>query len=207
MVAPNEVLEKLYQEASASPDSARTTDSKLLTSIEYVCRCPGNRAGVRLLMACMLGKIDKPHVDPRCPYTEIGGENTFSGRSYDEAFVTNFINTYKLPCNSTTAFLTPALRNINRPLTIDLTIAGRPSRMYSDSLQVLDAVASGSAAADEVLYEIVRFLILMREENAARLEKLLVGAQQETEGLPLEQFTNAFAHSRSAGTSFLHPSA
>ena len=170
MPTPTEVLAKLYKQASNPSATARIRDSQTLAALEYVCRCATNRAGVRLLMACMLAKIDKPDVDPRCPYTEIDKPAAFSGRSYDEGFVTAFINTHRLPCNSTTAFLTPALRNIDRPLTTDLAIVGRPTRMYSDSIQVLHSVAKGRVTADAVLHDIIRFLVLIREENAARME-------------------------------------
>ncbi|MEW6200568.1 MAG: hypothetical protein AB1546_01220, partial [bacterium] len=61
-------------------------------------------------MSCMLAKIEKPEVDPRKPYTEINSPDCFSGRTYDERYLTNFISKHRLPCNSTTAFLTPALR-------------------------------------------------------------------------------------------------
>lgn len=47
--------------------------------VEYVCRNIQNRAGVRLLMACLLAKIHNPTVDVRRPYTEIGEPDSFSG--------------------------------------------------------------------------------------------------------------------------------
>ena len=104
---------------------------------EFVCRCIGNRAAVRLLMACLLARIHRPQVDPRKPYTEIGDPDAFSGRTYDEAYLTRFINENRLPCNPTTAFLTPALRNINRPLTVNLDLVGRPREVYEYTLQLL----------------------------------------------------------------------
>jgi hypothetical protein len=72
----------------------------------------------------MLGKLDKPNVDPRKPYTEIGGTDSFSGRTYDERYLTRFINELRLPVNPTTAFLTPTLRNIDHPLTTNHELAG-----------------------------------------------------------------------------------
>ena len=51
--------------------------------IASVVNCPNNRAGVRLLMACMLAKAHLPDVDPRKPYTKIGGKDCFSGRTYE----------------------------------------------------------------------------------------------------------------------------
>lgn len=55
--------------------------------VEYVARNLKNRAGVRLLMACLLAKLHRPEVDPRKPYTEIGEPDAFSGRTYDERYI------------------------------------------------------------------------------------------------------------------------
>ena len=41
-------------------------------------------------MACMLARLDRPELDPRKPYTEIGTPDSFSGRSYDERYLTPF---------------------------------------------------------------------------------------------------------------------
>ncbi len=117
MSNPQKILDQLLAAALRNPEKPAVKDKSILERIEYICRCLNNRAGVRLLMSCMLAKIDKPKVDPRKPYTEIGSDDCFSGRTYDERYITHFINTNRLPCNSTTAFLTPALRNIDRPLT------------------------------------------------------------------------------------------
>ncbi len=136
-------------------------------------------------MACMLAKIDRPHVDPREPYTEIGGSTSFSGRTYDERYLTQFINSKKLPCNSTTAFLTPALRNINRSLTTDVVIVGRPAQVYVDTLQLLEDVATERVTAEEVLAEAIRVLCIVRDEKKQRMETLLTGIEESKGGLPL----------------------
>ncbi len=185
MPSPSEILSKLYQEVESSTGNAVVTDNEVLSRIEYVCRCLSNRAGVRLLMACMLGKIDQPHTDPRQPYTQIGGDESFSGRTIDEGYITNFITAHGLPCNSTTAFLTPALRNISQPLTTDVTIVGRPPRVYSDTLQILDDVANGRVTAEDVLADTIRFLIVVREEKNARMATLMAGIEESKGGLPL----------------------
>ncbi len=122
--SPQQILERLYEMVDSTQDLPRVKNVKVLQRIEYVAGCLTNRACVRLLMSCMLGKIDCPHVDPREPYTKIGGNSAFSGRMYDEKFITAFINKYNLPCNTTTAFLTPALRNIDQPLTTDVVLVG-----------------------------------------------------------------------------------
>ena len=108
-MTPEEILQNIQQQA-VSVTTPVVTDSAIRERVEYVCRCMSNRAGVRLLMACLLGKLDKPNVDPRKPYTEIGGTDSFSGRTYDERYLTKFINDNRLPVNLTTAFL--ALRQV-----------------------------------------------------------------------------------------------
>ena len=49
-----------------------------------------NKAGARLLMACLLAKIHNPEVDIRKPYTKITGDDAYSGRHYDESYIAPF---------------------------------------------------------------------------------------------------------------------
>ena len=180
-----QVLERLYTKAENAGTTPIVSDSAVLEQTEYVARCLSNRAGVRLIMACMLGKIDNPEVDPRNPYTEIGGDSSFSGRTYDERYITDFINSKGLPCNSTTAFLTPALRNIAQPLTTDVSLVGRPAQVYQSTLQILDAVAKGRVPAEDVLTETLRILCIVRNEKRQRMETLLTGIAESKDGLPM----------------------
>ena len=90
-------------------------NGEIAARVEFVATCLANRAGVRLIMSCMLAKIADPAIDPREPITEIGKRPAFSGRSYDEQYLTDFIARNHLPCNNTTAFLTPAFRNFTKP--------------------------------------------------------------------------------------------
>jgi hypothetical protein len=136
-------------------------------------------------MACLLARIDRPDIDPRKPYTEIGDPDAFSGRSYDESYITHFINQNRLPCNPTTAFLTPALRNMDRTLTTDVEIVGRPRQLYTYTLQLLDDVHAGRVSAKNLLAEVIRVLLIMREEKASRMSTLLAGLQHADEAMPL----------------------
>jgi len=138
-----------------------------------------------LLMACMLGKLDQPKADPRKPYTEIGTADCFSGRTYDEQYITSFINKHTLPCNSTTAFLTPTLRNQNTPLNVDTELIGRPRDLYKDTLLILDDVAKGKISAERVLTEIIRLLLIFRDERKDRIDTLVKGLQEGVGALPL----------------------
>lgn len=174
-----------YDKAASSLETPVIADQGMQERIDYVCRCLVNRAGARLLMACLLGRIENPQADPRKPYTEIGAADSFSGRTLDEQYLTAFITKHRLPCNPTTAFLTPTLRNISRPLTTDVQLVGKPRQLYVQALQLLDDVATGRATAEAVFVETVRVLILFRDEKAARLQSLLRSLERAEGALPL----------------------
>ena len=178
------VLEKIYKRASKLPSSV-VKNRNIRERVDYVCRCISNRAGVRLLMSCLLGKIKNPKVDPRKPYTEIGTDDCFSGRTLDEHYLTPFINKYRLPCNPTTAFLTPTLRNNNTPLTTDHELVGRPRELYIKTIQLLDDVAKKRIPADTLLIDTVRVLLILRNEKLARIKSLINSLGKSEGALPL----------------------
>jgi hypothetical protein len=182
---PPRILEQALARASANLSKPIARDKAIRERAEYVCRCLSNRAGVRLLMACLLAKIDRPKVDPRKPYTEIGDADSFSGRSYDESYITHFINEHRLPCNPTTAFLTPAFRNVDRTLTTDLEMVGRPRQLYVYTLQLLDDVCAQRVSAKDLLAEVIRNLLIMRDEKDNRMATLLAGLRQSEDTMPL----------------------
>jgi hypothetical protein len=136
-------------------------------------------------MSCLLGKLDNPKVDPRKPYTEIGGNSSFSGRTYDERYLTPFINTHRLPVNPTTAFLTPTLRNISHPLTTNIELVGRPRELYQKTLELLDDVAKRRISADVLFVETVRNLLLIRDEQQLRINSLINSLKQTEGAIPL----------------------
>ena len=184
-MTPEKILRGIHERAGATLNTTAITDPIIRERVDYVCRCMNNRAGVRLLLSCLLGKLDKPNVDPRKPYTEIGGTDSFSGRTYDERHLTKFINEHRLPVNPTTAFLTPTLRNIDHPLTTDRELVGRPRDLYKKTFKLLEDVAEQRVAADVLFVETVRVLMLLRDEKLARMDSLM-GALERSEGaLPL----------------------
>lgn len=182
---PRELLDAALAKAVRLGKTPAIPNKDLLGRIDYVCRCIGNRAGVRLLMSCMLAKMHRPEVDPRKPYTEIGGRDSFSGRTYDEQHLTGFISANRLPCNSTTAFLTPALRNQDAMLTTGTILVGRPPQVYRDTLQLLDDVAQGRVTAEQVLIDTLRILVLVRDEKQERMKTLVAALQHGADALPL----------------------
>lgn len=179
------LLEASLKRAQKNLGHSFIHDEEIAARVVSVVNCPSNRAGVRLIMACMLAKAHRPEIDPRKPYTKIGSKNCFSGRSYDEQFIGDFITKHNLPCNSTTAFLTPTLRNMDQTLTTKVVLVGRPAVMYHDALQLLDDVRTGRLSAQDVLDESIRLLLLERDARKVRLKTLLSGVGRVVGALPL----------------------
>lgn len=188
MATPVEILDLALQRASYDLSQPFVHDMGMLNRVEYVCRNIHNRAGVRLLMACLLAKIHRPEVDIRKPYTEIGDVDAYSGRTYDEAWITPFVVRHNLPCNPTTAFLTPALRNRNATLTPETNLVGRPPGLYQAVLQLLEDVYKGLSSAEDLLAETMRWLLIVRGERQQRIESLLnaLHSSQDTVALSSE---------------------
>lgn len=186
------ILEKSYQKAKLNLGNKFTSDAVIFKKIDYVARCSTNRAAIRLLMSCLLAKIHQPNVDIRKPYTEIGGDDSFSGRTYDEKYLSDFINKYQLPCNSTTAFLTPTLRNINKTLTLDTDLIGRPRDVYKDILFLLDAIQERRIKTEIMFLDCIRILITVKNENTKRLKTLMSGlrASRDESHLSVEDIIN-----------------
>lgn len=184
-MTPEEILSGILKRAIATLSTSVIKDAVIRERVDYVCRCTSNRAGVRLLMSCLLGKLDKPNVDPRKPYTEIGGTDSFSGRTYDERYLTKFINEQRLPVNPTTAFLTPTLRNIDQTLTTERELVGRPRDLYIKTLELLEDVAFKRIQADVLFVETVRVLLQLRNEKQARMASLLNALDRTDGALPL----------------------
>ncbi|MDR0892833.1 MAG: restriction endonuclease, SacI family [Mediterranea sp.] len=170
---PAGVLERFYKQAVESVASSFIKDVTILNMVEAICRCNANKAPIRFLMSCLLAKICNSSVDIRKPYTEIEGEDAYSGRFYDETYIEPFIHKYALPCNPTTAYLTPAFRNIDRLLTPDLVLVGRPREVYTNTLLLLDKVHSSLLAPETLLTEILRLLLVIKAEDKQRMEQLL----------------------------------
>jgi hypothetical protein len=182
---PTTILDLAFQTASKSIEQSLITDQIISDRIDYVARYVGNRAVVRLLLACSLAAIHRPEVDIREPYTEIGTLSSYSGRYYDETFITAFINQHELPCNPTTAFLTPALRSRNAALSLAVNLVGRPPKLYQTALQLLDDVYTQKITPADLLAETIRCLIIARNEKRQRMETLLADLKKSEDAPPL----------------------
>lgn len=161
---------------------------------------------VRLILACSLAKTHRPAIDIRKPYTEIGDTDVYSGRSYDESYVTTFVQAHGLPCNPTTAFLTPALRNRNTTLLPSTNLVGRTPELYQAALQLLTDIQGGVVSAEDVLAESIRSLLIKKHVREEQISALMAGLRTPSEGIPLSSegiVTLLEQHLRSPGSSRL----
>lgn len=172
-MTPGKILSEIYNSISHNLDRPLVAQPEILNNIELISRSISNRAGVRVILACSLAKVYNEKVDIRKPYTEIGSSDAFSGRAIDERYIAPFVTAYELPCNPTTAFLTPALRNRNTVLTPDLNLSGRPKEVYAAMLQLLTDVYEEKITANQLLGETIRQLILFRDEKKQRMASLI----------------------------------
>lgn len=172
-MTPDEILHQLYSDVIRSLSQPIVIQAEIRHNIELVSRNINNRACVRVILACSLAKAHNSLFDIRKPYTEIGDADAFSGRTYDERYIAPFIIKHELPCNATTAFLTPALRNRNTVLTPELNLSGRPAEIYTAMLQLLTDVYEGEITARQLLGETIRQLILFRDEKKQRMDSLI----------------------------------
>lgn len=184
-MTPNEILNDCLAAANKNLPKSFLSEPPIREKVEFICRCNTNKAPIRFLISCFLAKIDRPAIDIRKPYTEIQGNDNYSGRAYDEGFVEGFVAKHKLPCNSTTAFLTPAFRNIDRLLTTDLVLVGKPREIYNFTLDLLDLVHQKHLNAETLLKEILRFLLIIKAENEGRMKQLIADLKQSEDILPL----------------------
>jgi hypothetical protein len=189
MATPQQLLATAFDRASSNLTQPIIPDADVRGRVELLCRNISNRALSRLLLACCLAKVHRPDRDVRKPYTEIGSSDAFSGRTYDEAYIGPFVSQHQLPCNSTTAFLTPALLNRNATLTTETNLVGRPPILYQAALQLLSDVQTNIISSDELLNELVRVLLVVRNENRQRMETLLAGVEPVEGALPLSAET------------------
>ncbi|MDR3001383.1 MAG: restriction endonuclease, SacI family [Fibromonadaceae bacterium] len=177
-ITPLNILENLFEKTNKNLSKSNIKDIEMRENIELICRCNANKAPIRFLMSCLLAKIHKPKVDIRKPYTEIEGNDTYSGRFYDEKYVELFVHKYNLPCNPTTAYLTPAFRNLDRILTTNLVLVGRPREVYVLVLEILEKAYNQPKIVVKILIEIIRFLLIIKKEDEQRMKRLIADLNQ-----------------------------
>jgi len=76
-------------------------------------------------------------------------------------------------------------RNIDQTLTKDIEIVGRPRELYTYTLQLLDDVHKKRLPAKDLLAEVIRHLLIMRDEKDGRMATLLAGLKRSEDDMPL----------------------
>lgn len=167
---PGTILVRAVEQAQAAPPNL---GGEVAAALSRIIRCPSNRAPARMVVACALAKAHLPEVDATEPYTSIHSGHSFSGRTYDERYLSALIAVHRLPLNATTAFLTPTLRNVNAPLRRVTVFEGRPREVYQDAALVLESLQAGQVSAEEVLAAALAELFKLRDEREEALRSAL----------------------------------
>ncbi len=96
MRGPTDILESVFQRVASNVNQSAVSDPDMSSNIELVCRSKGRSgACTRLLLAGSLAKAARPEIDIRKPYTEIKDTDSYSGRAYDERYISAFINQHR----------------------------------------------------------------------------------------------------------------
>lgn len=179
-------LEKLYVKASKRKRSF--VERRMEKPLYDICH-NRNKSPIRYLMSGLVAKMENAGINLHKPTTALGGKDSYEGRGYDEKIIEPFILKHQLPCNSTTAFLTPSFRTITRPLSKEMFSNSRPPEPYYQMMDVVEYVELYPEKAVNVLLEIIRNLVDIRDDNERKLrEKMeIIKAGSETGELSSEE--------------------
>lgn len=167
-----QTLESVYNYVISSATSTFIADEGIVQSVQSICQCESNKAPIRYLMSATLAKIYDETIDTRQPYPKLG-EKSFAGRTIDETIIQPFIHKYALPCNDTTAFLTPAFRTIETAITKSTFEKCRPSYVYYDLMDVLDHIEAHPDQTINILRQTIKELIQIKESSAQKLQQMV----------------------------------
>ena len=193
---PNSFLDSAFQLAKDNIDKSFIGDESVKKNLQLIVSCP-TKAPVRILLTAMMVKLFKPELDIRKPFKEpvkkkvkkkkgeieifssegiVDPDDSYSGRNYDESYVSNFILNHKFEVTKTTGFLTPAFRTKNGILERDTELNGKHPAAYTAVLGLLNDVHDNVLKGGPILNELVRLLIVQRDKNreaiSTKLEQL-----------------------------------
>ncbi len=166
------------------------------TSADAIARVANSKVAAlsRLLLSCLSAKVANPLVKVTMPYTAIAKPGSFSGRTVDEGPVERFRSTHALPLNSTTAFLTPALRNRNMPLAKGQELEGKDRESYRAAVDLLLAVDAHSIGASEALQALLWHLLEKQAVREAGLRQALQGLKDARASATSSPSVDALCH-------------
>lgn len=162
-----EILENALKAAGITK---KELSDQLLADIKTIAHCETNKAPIRFLLATLPAVVDNPSLRLSKPYHKLG-ERSIPGRSIDESVVQKFISMHDLPCNSTTAFLTPAFRTISSPITSkDFFKNCRPANVYEALFRIIQNVDTDPTIAYDVLTKLVAELLNVKTSQESQLQ-------------------------------------
>ena len=198
------ILENAYHRALKQPQKQFVANGNINALIDSVCKCEGSKAPIRYLMSALIAKINDNTIDTRQPYPKLG-DRSFPGRSIDENIIQQFIHQHQLPCNDTTAFLTPAFRTLETAITKSSFEKCRPAYVYDNMMDILDYVEAHSGLAKSILTQIIADLLLIKKVTESRVAQLVEGiAADKDSALSSEEITTLLQqHLKCKGSSRL----
>ena len=124
----------------------------------------GKNIGVyTVLITLLVKKIMHPSQDIRLHQANM--PDGFSGRGFDERFVTPFLRRNNFPyMQGGSGWLTRSLEQ-SSPYTLDYPGRITPATIKNDFLHILDQVEQKHGVANECLHEIFRHLVSLREKS------------------------------------------
>ena len=168
----DKLLEKAYKSVYNTPSRIFVSNEEIRSKVFSVCKCERNKAPIRYLLSAMLAKSFDAKIDTRQPYPKLG-EKSFPGRTIDESHVQSLVHRYQLPCNDTTAFLTPAFRTIETAIKKSTFEKCRPVYVYNDMMDILDYVEKHPQTAYRILCQTLAALVQIKQETETRMSQLV----------------------------------
>ncbi len=168
----DKLLEEAYKSVCKTPSRLFVSNEQIRSKVLSVCKCERNKAPIRYILSALLAKCSDPKIDTRQPYPKLG-EKSFPGRTIDESHVQSLVHKYQLPCNDTTAFLTPAFRTIETAIKKSTFEKCRPVYVYNDMMDILDYVEEHPLTAYNILCQMLAALVQVKQETETRMSQLM----------------------------------
>lgn len=170
---PKEYLEKLYDESLALVGSGNEIKSTLneenRTHLDVILKNSEKRVGaLAVTITSITYKELYPKQDTR--YHQAGMDNGYSGRGFDEKFITPFLHSKNFPAPSTTGWLTRTFET-NSPYTLDYKPNISPKAVKIAFLNILDKLNSDLVDAQNYLSYLMQGLIIKRNAQNIDLAK------------------------------------
>lgn len=161
-----EILEKIYNEVLANPDSILSIPDKIKEDVRLIAtHSESNKGIIAVLTTLLVHKIVNSTQDIR--YHQAQLENGFSGRSIDTNEVTPFLKSVSFPSMSATGWLTRSLEQPH-PYTLDYPGKIKPTLIKKAFLEIINEVQVEGLNAKSVLS--ILFDSLIKQRDSLRID-------------------------------------